>query len=166
MWGIQIRSHPCYLQHHHLHYIPDSLPLPKAEDINKRADSPFLWLSARFLLIRLFLDFIDEKDLKNNYIPFLSENFSKINHHALYDFIFGNILKPSQDYINTLFTNTFAVDVHAAGINLNVYILLVVATSDADSILVDVDAAPLILIAAAEVNASGLWSRCVRGNHG
>ena len=59
----------------------------------------------KVLLIRLFLDFIDEKDLKNNYIPFLSENFSKINHYALYDFIFGNILKPSQDYINNIFTN-------------------------------------------------------------
>ena len=59
----------------------------------------------KVLLIRLFLDFIDDKDLNDNYIPFLSENFSKINHHALYDFIFGNILKPSQDYINTLFTN-------------------------------------------------------------
>lgn len=59
----------------------------------------------KVLLIRLFLDFIDEKDLKNNYIPFLSENFSKINHYALYDFILGNILKPSQDYINNIFTN-------------------------------------------------------------
>jgi hypothetical protein len=54
----------------------------------------------KIILLRLLFKCITNDRLKNNYVAFLSDNFSKLDTQAIYDFVFNDWIKPSDEEID------------------------------------------------------------------
>lgn len=85
-----------------LSFLKKELVVDKQDEIEAIIEKESVF-NKKIILLRLLYRSIINKELKNKYIAFLSENFSKLNTQALFDFVFSDWIKPTNEEINLFF---------------------------------------------------------------